>query len=167
MYVEEHLREEDVVSPCSHSQWSAMRIKSLVYSSALSRPTVPPVLYPPVASPVQLFPPGAHCPSMRILPSHCARRTPASLPPASPVSRPVRRTAALRPLRPSPPDTSALLRFRLPVRRHGVSSARIATVSAPGALPRCSRPLRGLTHRAPRHPLAPVTRAVARLPNRG
>jgi len=131
VYVEEHLREEDVVSPCSHSQWSAMRVMSLVYSSALSRPTVAPVLFPPVASPMQLFPAGAHCPSMRILPSPCARRTPASLPPASPASRPFRRTAALRPLRPSPPDTSALLRCRLPAHRHGVGSRRVAPVPPP------------------------------------
>ena len=123
-------------SPRSHSQWSAMRVKSLVYSSALSRPTVAPVLYPPVPSPVPLFPPGAHCPSMHILPSPRTRCTPERLPSTSPASRPFRRTAALRPLRPFPPDVPMRPRCQSAARRHGVGPPHVATVSALRASPR-------------------------------
>jgi len=120
-----------MLSPRSHSQWSAMRVKSLVYSSSLSRPTVAPVLYPPVPSPVQLFPPGAHRPSMHILPSPRTRCTPARLPSTSPASRPFRRTAALRPLRPFRPDVPMRPRCQSATRRHGVGPPCVATVVAP------------------------------------
>jgi len=74
-------------------------------------------------------------------------------------------------------------RLRLPARRHAGGSPRPASVSAPRAPPRCRLPVRRhgaasprppphptalrLRHGTPRHPLAPVTRAVARFPDRG